>query len=85
VTADRRGHGAAPATLGVDLGGTGTRVAALSADGEVLREASFPTVAHDPAAAVSGLADTLAQIADGLKVSASGPEVEESRVIVDDE
>jgi glucokinase len=72
VTANPRGHGAAPATLGVDLGGTGTRVAALSADGEVLREVSFPTVAHDAAAAVTGLADTLVQIAYGLKVSAVG-------------
>jgi glucokinase len=72
VTADPRGHGAAPATLGVDLGGTGTRVAALSADGQVLREASFPTVAHGTAAAVTGLADALTEIADGRKVSAVG-------------
>ncbi len=72
MTADPRGHGAAPATLGVDLGGTGTRAAALSADGEVLREASFPTVAHDPAAAVAGLADALAELAAGRKVSAVG-------------
>jgi len=72
VSADPHGHGAEPATLGVDLGGTGTRVVALSANGEVFREASFPTVAHDPAAAVTGLVDALAQIADGRNVSAVG-------------
>ena len=64
--------GAQPVTLGVDLGGTGTRIAVLGADGEVVRGKSFPTLTGDPAAAVAGLVTALTDIADGHHVSAVG-------------
>lgn len=64
--------GAQPVTIGVDLGGTGTRIAILDAEGVVVRDKSFPTLTGDSAAAVAGLAAALTDIADGHNVSAVG-------------
>jgi glucokinase len=71
VTAGHRGDDPAPATLGVDLGGTGTRVVALDPDGTVIRRASVRTaVAGD--AAVASLLGALAEIGRDRDVSAVG-------------
>ncbi|MBV9793405.1 MAG: ROK family protein [Actinobacteria bacterium] len=59
-------------TLGVDLGGTGTRVVALDAGGAVIRQASFRTATGAPDAAVPGLLAELDALADGLEVTAAG-------------
>lgn len=60
------------ATLGVDLGGTGTRVVVLDAGGQVVRQASVPTAVGEPGRAVEGLLATLTDIARGHGVSAAG-------------
>lgn len=62
--------------LGVDLGGTGTRVVVTDDSGAVLAERSVPTDA-EPRDAVGRLVETLAEIADGpvaaVGLGASGP------------
>lgn len=60
------------ATLGVDLGGTGTRVVVLDAGGQVVRQASVPTAVGEPGRAVEDLLATLTGIARGHDVSAAG-------------
>jgi glucokinase len=70
------------ASIGVDLGGTGTRVLALGPDGTVLHQASFPTT-HDRApeavgrllAAISAAAAAVGTDAEitGVGIGASGP------------
>lgn len=61
-----------PVTLGVDLGGTGTRVVALDPDGTVVRSETFPTApGHDPAV-VQGLLGRLAEIGRDHNVAAVG-------------
>lgn len=79
MTAGHSVAGPRPVTLGVDLGGTGTRVVALDAGGVVIRQASFPTAAGGTTAAaggttaaVRGLLGTLAEIARDSDVSAVG-------------
>jgi glucokinase len=54
-------------TVGVDLGGTGTRVVALDADGVVVHEHSSPTPAR-PAGAVAGLIGAIT-----VSISGAGP------------
>ncbi len=60
------------ATLGVDLGGTGTRIVVLGSGGEVIRQASAPTAVGDPGRAVQDLLGTLAAMARGHDVAAAG-------------
>jgi glucokinase len=60
------------ATLGVDLGGTGTRVVVLDAGGQVVRRASVPTAVGEPDQAVPALLATLADLARGHDVGAAG-------------
>ena len=68
------------ASIGVDLGGTGTRVLALAPDGTVLHQASFPT-ARDRApaalerllAAISAAAGAAGAEITGVGIGASGP------------
>jgi glucokinase len=57
-------------TLGVDLGGTGTRVVALGADGAVLAQATFRTATDDGAA--QRLLGHLTDVARGHEVAAVG-------------
>lgn len=66
-------------TVGVDLGGTGTRIVALDRDGAVLYQLSSPTPASS-AGAVSGLVSSIATAAAragqwlrGVGIGASGP------------
>jgi glucokinase len=64
-------------TVGVDLGGTGTRIVALDRDGVVLHQVSHPTPASS-AGAVSGLVSSIAAAAArqdlrGVGIGASGP------------
>ena len=62
--------------LGVDLGGTGTRIVLTDGAGSVLADRSVPTTT-DAAAAVDDLAAALADVADGpvagIGIGASGP------------
>ncbi|RYC03838.1 ROK family protein [Nocardioides zhouii] len=62
--------------LGVDLGGTGTRIVLADASGTVLADRSVAT-ATDPRAAVVDLGDALAEVASGpvaaIGIGASGP------------
>jgi glucokinase len=71
VTTGNRGGGPRPATLGVDLGGTGTRVVALDPDGTVTRRASVRTAVAG-GAAVASLLGALAEIGRERDVSAVG-------------
>jgi len=60
-------------TVGVDLGGTGTRIVALGNDGEVVRQATTPTAAGiRPAQAISGLADAIIEATAGLQIRGIG-------------
>ena len=65
--------------LGVDLGGTGTRIVALDADGRMLGDATASTPREVSAdEAVAALADSLAEVAEGepvagIGIGASGP------------
>jgi glucokinase len=72
VSTDRtpRPQGHPRTSVGVDLGGTGTRVLALDADGTVLHQAGFPTDRRPGAAALDRL---LAAI--GAAAEAAGPEI----------
>jgi glucokinase len=66
--------------LGVDLGGTGTRLVLTTGAGDVLRDRSVPT-ATDPATAIGALVDALTGVAGaavagpvtGIGIGASGP------------
>jgi glucokinase len=62
-----------PVSVGVDLGGTGTRIVVLDADGTVRRATSRPTAAGiPPKQAVAKLADSIASVASGLPLHAVG-------------
>jgi len=69
----------AAVTVGVDLGGTGTRIAALGHDGVVLRHVTTPTATGiPPAQAIADLAHVItAATADleiqGIGIGATGP------------
>src|SRR5580704_12401973 len=60
-------------TVGVDLGGTGTRIVALGTDGVVLRHITRPTATGIPAAqAIADLADALITATAGLEIRGIG-------------
>jgi glucokinase len=60
-------------SIGVDLGGTGTRIVVLDADGTVRRATSRPTAAGiPPKRAAAELADSIAATASGLPLRAVG-------------
>lgn len=68
------------ASIGVDLGGTGTRVLALDPDGTVLHQVSFPTARHSSSDAVGRLLAAISAAAEaagpeiaGVGIGASGP------------
>jgi glucokinase len=66
-----------PVTLGVDLGGTGTRVVALGPGGAVLGQATFRTASGDAVAggqgaAIQSLLGHLAEVARDQPVAAAG-------------
>ncbi len=73
------GTGPAEVTLGIDLGGTGTRIVALDRAGRVRREATRPTPNHlSPDQALAVLADLVLETAQGSRpvgigIGASGP------------
>jgi glucokinase len=79
VTMSASRDGSRPVAVGIDLGGTGTRVVALDTDGVIRREQTTPTAADlATARAVSGLIETVARMAAGLDlqgvgIGASGP------------
>jgi len=58
-------------TVGVDLGGTGTRIIALDGDGVVLHQLSSPTPTS-PAQAISGLIGAITAAAAGRQLRAVG-------------
>jgi glucokinase len=66
-------------TVGVDLGGTGTRIAALGSDGVVLRHVTTPTATGiPPAQAIADLADAITTATadleiQGIGIGATGP------------
>jgi glucokinase len=68
-----------PVAVGIDLGGTGTRVVALDTDGVIRREQTTPTATGLSAVrAVSGLIETVAGLAadldvQGVGIGSSGP------------
>jgi glucokinase len=73
MTAPPRPHEAGPVTVGVDLGGTGTRIVVLDADGTARRETSRPTTAGiSPTRAAAELADSIAAAAAGFALRAVG-------------
>jgi glucokinase len=73
MNAPPRPHEAGPVTVGVDLGGTGTRIVVLDADGTVRRETSSPTAAGiSPTRAAAELADSIAAAAAGFALRAVG-------------
>jgi glucokinase len=60
-------------TVGVDLGGTGTRIAALGNDGVVVRHVTRPTATGIPAAqAIADLADSIVTATAGLEIRGIG-------------
>jgi glucokinase len=64
-----------PITVGVDLGGTGTRIVALDVGGVVVRQRSSPTPSS-PGGAVAGLIGSIRAAGPGLGavgIGASGP------------
>jgi glucokinase len=79
VTRSAPGDDSRPVAVGIDLGGTGTRVVVLDTDGLIRREQTTRTVTGlSPAHAVSGLIETVADLAAGLDlqgvgIGASGP------------
>ena len=68
-----------PVAIGIDLGGTGTRIVALDTDGVIRREQTIPTATGlSPTRAVSGLIETVTGLAadldlQGVGIGASGP------------
>jgi glucokinase len=73
MTAPPRPHENGPVTVGVDLGGTGTRIVVLDADGTARRETSRPTAAGiSPTRAAAELADSIAAAAAGFELRAVG-------------
>lgn len=73
MTAPPRPHEVGPVTVGVDLGGTGTRIVVLDADGTARRETSSPTAAGiSPTRAAAELADSIAAAAAGFALRAVG-------------
>jgi glucokinase len=69
---DHRSGDAGPVTIGVDLGGTGTRVVALGPGGTVLEHITYRTAAGGPSAAVRDLLARLAEVVQGREVAAAG-------------
>src|SRR5580693_1599738 len=60
-------------TVGVDLGGTGTRIATLGNDGVVLRHITMPTATGIPVAqAIADLADMIVTATAGLEIGGIG-------------
>ena len=60
-------------TVGVDLGGTGTRIAVLGNDGVVVRHVTRPTATGIPAAqAIADLADSIITATAGLEIRGIG-------------
>jgi glucokinase len=59
-------------TVGVDLGGTGTRVVTLGANGDMTRYLTLPTPGGEPGAAVDTLVGAVRDISDGMQVTAVG-------------
>jgi len=86
VTRSAPGDDSRPVAVGIDLGGTGTRVVVLDTDGVIRREHTTRTITGlSPAHAVSGLIETVTGLAAGLDlqgvgIGASGP-VDSSGVI----
>ncbi|MDT7568741.1 MAG: glucokinase, partial [Pseudonocardiales bacterium] len=73
MNAPPRPHESGPVTVGVDLGGTGTRIVVLGADGTARRETSSPTAAGiSPTRAAAELADSIAAAAAGFALRAVG-------------
>jgi glucokinase len=73
MNAPPRPHEVGPVTVGVDLGGTGTRIVVLDADGTARRETSRPTAAGiSPTRAAAELADSIAAAAAGFELRAVG-------------
>jgi glucokinase len=60
-------------SVGVDLGGTGTRIVALGHDGMVMHQATMPTaIGIPPAQAVSELADAIIAATAGFEIRGIG-------------
>jgi glucokinase len=79
MTRSAPGDDSRPVAVGIDLGGTGTRVVVLDTDGVIRREQTTPTATGlSGAHAVSGLIETVTDLAAGLDlrgvgIGASGP------------
>lgn len=65
--------GAAQVTIGIDLGGTGTRIVALASDGQVVAEDITPTAEQGPSRrAVRNLAEHIRVAAGDAEITAVG-------------
>lgn len=60
------------ATIGIDIGGTKIAGGLIDADGTILRRARRDTPAEDPDAIVTGVADLVAELAEGSDIPAIG-------------
>jgi glucokinase len=72
VTVARPGIGGANVTIGIDLGGTGTRVVALDANGAVAGQLTLPTPAGETGAAMDMLVGAVRNVGAGMQVTAVG-------------
>ena len=80
MTVTNRGNALPQVTIGIDLGGTGTRLVALDPSGTIQREISTTTPRHDPRSgtAVAALAKLITDVGHdmhptGIGIGASGP------------
>lgn len=62
----------ASVTVGVDLGGTGTRIVALDGDGTIVQSTVFPTVSAVSDQAVGALVTGIVGVTQGMQVTAIG-------------
>lgn len=66
-------HSPDPVTVGIDLGGTGTRIVTVDATGNVRQQINRPTQATQPPdEAVQQLLDSITAVADGFELTAVG-------------
>ena len=73
--------------IGIDVGGTNTRVALVDEDMNLLERIQFPTPAEDPVAAIGKIAETIDSLEGedlaGIGISCPGPlDLKKGQIIV---